>query len=122
MTCVLTSFSSARDGISPRVTASPPQKGSTRRRSRLRSHRERRCGTCQRFPPAHFNGGRSGASVTRSTIVRRDRASFGCSMVWWFTRRTCARRQRKQAKEGSPAEACARRQRKQAKEGSPAEA
>src|SRR5262245_2008857 len=57
MRCGLMSFSSARSGISPSATASPPQNGSTRRRCAWL--RQRRCsrGTCQRLPPAHFNGG-----------------------------------------------------------------
>ena len=53
------SFRSARLGRRPSVTARPPQKGSTSRRSLWARQSLRTCGTCQRFPPAHLRGGRS---------------------------------------------------------------
>ena len=55
------SFNNACLGLIPRVTASPPQNGSTNRRRAKGFHRRARCGTCHRFPPAHFNGGRRDA-------------------------------------------------------------
>ncbi len=78
MRCGLRSLSSARCGMRPSATASPPQNGSTSRRSENGSQSGRRCGTSQRLPPAHFKGGltaavsAAGAADTRS-IIRRAR-------------------------------------------------
>ena len=47
----------AREGPNPNVTASPPQKGSTRRRLRYGTQRGSKCGTNHRLPPAHLRGG-----------------------------------------------------------------
>src|SRR5208282_3491347 len=57
-TCGLMSLSSARRGISPSVTARPPQNGSTSRRVEWLCQIGRRYGTCHRLPPAHLSGGR----------------------------------------------------------------
>src|SRR5262245_62832249 len=60
------SLSSARCGSRPSATARPPQNGSTSRRSAWARHTVLRRGTCQRLPPAHFNGGFSaGLSTAR---------------------------------------------------------
>ena len=53
------SLSKAHSGRRLKATANPPQNGSTRRRASWPVHKGRRCGTNQRFPPAHFRGGRS---------------------------------------------------------------
>src|SRR5688572_16704656 len=51
------SFKSACGGCRPSTTASPPQNGSTYRRSACCSQIGFRCETSQRLPPAHFKGG-----------------------------------------------------------------
>src|SRR5215208_3225524 len=51
------SFSKACFGCNPSTTASPPQNGSTYRRSAFASQIGFRCETSQRLPPAHFSGG-----------------------------------------------------------------
>jgi len=61
-------ISNARSGAMPRVTAKPPQNGSTNRRSECGLHSGKRCGTSQRFPPAHLRGGRAGAFNASSPV------------------------------------------------------
>src|SRR5882672_4285864 len=64
MTCGLMSLRSARPGARPRLIARPPQKGSTRRLCAWAAQMGRRCGTCQRLPPAHLSGGRNGSTCS----------------------------------------------------------
>src|SRR5580765_9017540 len=47
----------------------PPQNGSTSRRCRCDCQSRRRCGTCQRLPPAHLSGGLSGVSGAAVAVV-----------------------------------------------------
>jgi hypothetical protein len=51
------SFKTACFGLKPSAGASPPQKGSTNLPDECDCHSDARCGTSQRFPPAHFKGG-----------------------------------------------------------------
>src|SRR5438105_13302713 len=64
------SFRSALAGLNPSTIARPPQNGSTKRRLRERCHSGWTNETCQRFPPAHFSGGRS-----------RDEAGVICTPI-----------------------------------------
>src|SRR5947207_1212646 len=64
------SFRSALAGLNPSTIARPPQNGSTKRRLRERCHSGWTYETCQRFPPAHFSGGRS-----------RDEAGVTCTLI-----------------------------------------
>ena len=57
MRCELMSLRSAACGPSPRVTARPPQNGSTNRLEACGRQSSMRRGKSQRFPPAHFRGG-----------------------------------------------------------------
>src|SRR5688572_11829550 len=72
----LTSLSSAWRGCNPIPIARPPQNGSTYRWLVYRSQIGARCGTSQRLPPAHFNGGLivfSGATVTTDEKIPQIR-------------------------------------------------
>ena len=77
------SFSSAPLGRRPSATASPPQNGSTSRRCRVRLPRAaRRCGTCQRLPPAHFSGRHQGQELPHRVARASGRkcTASGCKL------------------------------------------
>src|SRR4029079_9605823 len=63
MRCGFRSFRSARFGLNPNATASPPQNGSTNLLLECCAHSGNRRGTSHLFPPAHFNGGRIEAAA-----------------------------------------------------------
>src|SRR6266851_3652445 len=90
------SFKSARAGISPSATASPPHNGSTSLRARCGIQRRIKCGTSQRFPPAHLSGGlgvlaefhnSSAATIVLHSLYRRNpRGSRWCPQYPTFLR------------------------------------
>src|SRR6266851_5335871 len=96
------SFKSARAGISPSATASPPHNGSTSLRARCGIQRRIKCGTSQRFPPAHLSGGlgvltelhnSSAATIVLHSLYRRNpRGSRWCPQYPTFLRDRKAQR------------------------------
>ena len=65
-------YSRSRQPNRPSSRARPPQKGSTSRRCWCGAQSGRRCGICQRSPPAHFSGGVSACRVRTVGHSLRD--------------------------------------------------